>query len=175
MKATPNHQTDCLQAAATNQTGRTSHPSMQCLLDKQIPDSLLRLGVYLRKRKVAQALLGSPLGTPWLTTLETESGPYLCSMTSCGIGRKGWLERIFLPLDGDGQTKRRILGVQGWRRVVSIHLYLLGLESARFLKRYLGRRCCRNGNSWSSPPCVKWLVGAFQSSTRMEKIKRGRG
>lgn len=143
--------TDYHQAAATTGKEYISRPSMMSLLDEQIPDSLRRLGLYLHKRKAAQALLGSNSGRSALTTLKTESGSYLCAMTSCGFGRKGWLERIFLPLSCDGRTKRRILGVRGWRRVVSIHLYLLGLEIPRFLKKVLHKHFYKHRNPYSPP------------------------
>lgn len=133
-------------AGATRQKALSSRPSMTALLDEQIPDSLLRLGLYLRNRKVALALLGNPVGKLRLTTLRVGREPYLCAKTSDGLGPKGWLAHIFLPLDDDSQTKRRILGGQGWRRVVSIHLYLLGLETPRFLRKVLRRRCYRRRN-----------------------------
>jgi len=174
MIQTVNRQTGSLPEAATSE----NHRSLECEIDHllEMQDLCIPRHVKSDLHKWQRCSIPIEQHEDKRGRSPLRAGEVCYLAKPCGgCAGKGLLERIFSPLPCDGNTKKRILGDRGWRvrLAIRLHLLVLGISIIPWRVRCKLRRIYEN--SWASPPCVKWLVGAFQSSTGMEKIGRGRG
>lgn len=154
MKASTNHQTDCLQATATSENPRSLEHEIDHLLEMQDLDIPRHVRSDLHKWQRCSIPIELHEDKRGRSPLRAGEICYLARPCG-GCAGKGLLERIFSPLPCDGNTKKRILGDRGWRVQLAIRLHLLALEILIIPWRVRCKLRRIYGNSWSSPPCVK--------------------